>query len=383
MSDATLAEIKSIIVEQDKRAEGWVNKVNERLDFVEKNLEETLVAKNRPSLSGAARDTAGYTRKLGTAMRKAALGDDAEIKSMSAGSDPDGGYLVIPAMDSMVRQIRDIISPLSGLVRNVDLDSGSEMLLPYSKGTLPTGWTGESDSRPNTGTVGVGEHRIALCEVYANPQISQKLLDTANYDVGAILTDQITHGLAAAEAEALHNGDGILRPRGFTTIATSTDDDASRAFDTIQYVPTGSAGAFAASTASGVLLDVIAALKPQYRANAKWFMSRATASTLWKIKIGSTDDRPMWQQSIQAGQPASLFGYPVVISDNVPAIAGGSLSIWFGDWQQAYTTIRMPGIKLLRDPYTTKGQVNFYAYARVGGMVTNCEAVKVLKFAAS
>lgn len=382
MSEATIAEIKSIIVEQDKRAEGWVNEVNERLDFVEKNLEKTMIVKQRPFM-GDNTQVDGYSRKFGDAMRKAALGDDSEIKAMSAGSDPDGGYLVVSAMDSVVRQIRDIISPLSGLVRNINLDSGSEMLLPYNKGTLPTGWTGETDSRPNTGTVGVGEHRIALCEVYANPQISQKLLDVANYDIGQILTDQITHGLAAAEAEALHNGDGIVRPRGFTTIATSAVDDDSRAFDTIEYIPTGSAGAFTASTASGVLLDAIAALKPQYRANARWLMSRSTAATLWKLKISSTDERPLWQPSVQAGQPALLFGYPVVISDNVPAIAGGSLSIWFGDWQQAYTTVRMPGIKLLRDPYTVKGMVNFYAYARVGGMVTNCEAVKAVKFAVS
>ena len=69
--------------------------------------------------------------------------------------------------------------------------------------------------------------------------------------------------------------------------------------------------------------------------------------------------------------------------DTSPAIAANSLSMWLADWQQAYTLVRMPGLKLLRDPYTTKGEVMFYAYQRVGGLVTNSEAIKAVKFAAA
>ena len=38
---------------------------------------------------------------------------------------------------------------------------------------------------------------------------------------------------------------------------------------------------------------------------------------------------------------------------------------------------------ILRDPYTNKPFVNFYATKRVGGCVSNSEAIKLLKFAAS
>lgn len=331
-------------------------------------------------LGGTPQGGSNYTRELGNAMRKAALGDDSQIRALSTVSDPDGGYLVIPQMDRTVRQIRDIVSPFSGLVRDITLDSGAELLMPYFKGTLPSGWVGEKDARPVTDTVGMGQHRITLHELYANPTATQKLLDTANYDIGQILVDQIAHGLAAAEAEALHTGDGTARPRGFADMPTAATSDASRAFGTVQHVVTGSAGGFGSGTATGKLLDVIAALKPQYRANARWIMSRATASVLWSLKVSATDDRPLWQPSLQEGQPDRLLGYPVTISDSTPEIGTGSLSIWFGDWQQAYTTIRMPGVRLLRDPYSVKGEVAFYAYTRVGGMVTNSEALKVLKF---
>lgn len=372
-----LAEIKRLVVDQGRSIEEWRESESKRLAELKSQFDEFVLRSQRPGV-GAHDSQEGYSPKLGQAMRKAALGDDTEIKAMSAGSDPDGGYMVVPAMDNVLRQIRDIVSPLSSLVRNVDLTSGAELLLPYQRGTLPSAWIGETNARPETDTLAAGQHRIALNEVYVCPSVSQKLLDVANFDIGAILIDQIAHGLATAEAIALHTGDGIARPRGFTTYTTAAQDDDTREWGVIEHIATGASGAFH-TTKADPLLDTVARLKPQYRANARWLMSRSTAATLWKLKE-ATSDRYLWEPGLHAGQPDRLFGYPVTIDDNIPAIGADALAIWFGDWQQAYTTIRMPGIRLLRDPYTTKGEVKFYCYARVGGMVTNSEAIKAVKF---
>jgi HK97 family phage major capsid protein len=64
----------------------------------------------------------------------------------------------------------------------------------------------------------------------------------------------------------------------------------------------------------------------------------------------------------------------------VPAITTDSLSIAFGDFQRAYTVVRKLGVKLLSDPYTDKPNVRLYGYQRVGGGVSNFEALKFLKF---
>lgn len=374
-----LSAVKELIETQGVQFGDAFKKHRADIDELRADFDSAYLKSQRLSLLGEASGNAsGYTRELGEAMRKAALGDETEIKRLSAGSDPEGGYLVVPQMDAVIRQVRAAVSPFSSLVRNVDLVSGAELLMPYFKGTLPSAWVGENASRPKTDTVGAGQHRIALHEVYVCPAVSQKLLDTANYDIGAIFVDQIAHGLASAEAEALHSGDGVLRPRGFTTVDTAATADDARDFGIVQHIVTGANGAFH-TTKADPLLDVVAALAPQYRPNAKWLMSRSTAATLWKLRDSGTD-RYLWEPSLQAGQPDRLYGFEVVIDDNVPAIATGSLSIWFGDWQQAYTTVRMPGLRLLRDPYTTKGEVSFYTYQRVGGLLTNSEAVKALKF---
>jgi HK97 family phage major capsid protein len=42
--------------------------------------------------------------------------------------------------------------------------------------------------------------------------------------------------------------------------------------------------------------------------------------------------------------------------------------------------VRKLGVKLLSDPYTDKPNVRLYGYQRVGGGVSNFEALKFLKF---
>jgi HK97 family phage major capsid protein len=52
----------------------------------------------------------------------------------------------------------------------------------------------------------------------------------------------------------------------------------------------------------------------------------------------------------------------------------------FGDFRAGYTVVDRVGIRSLRDPYSNKPYVGFYVTKRVGGMVVNSEAIKVLKF---
>lgn len=323
----------------------------------------------------------GSDPRLGEAVRLALLGDDRELKSMSAGDDSAGGYMVVPQMDNRVRLIRDRVSPLSSLCRTIELREGGEALLPRVNGTLASGWVGETESRPVTDSLPVGLDRIELHEVYANPQATQKLLDTATYDVGALMVDVIGHGLAVAEDIALHTGNGVGRPRGLTTYTTAATADGSRTWGVIEHIPTGASGGWHTNGADP-LFDTVAALAPQYRANARWLMNRATLASIRKLR-DATGDNYLWIPGLVAGEPDRLLGHPVVLSENVPTIAANALAIYFGDLEAAYTIVRMPGLRLLRDPYSTKGYVGFYAYQRVGGGLVDSSAIKAVKFAAA
>ena len=125
-------------------------------------------------------------------------------------------------------------------------------------------------------------------------------------------------------------------------------------------------------------MDVVGALKAQYRANARWLMNSLTAARVRKLK--DAEGRHVWLDSLVAGQPATLLGYPVEIDESMPDVSAGSLSIAFGDFQKGYTIIERPGAKFLTDPYTDKPNVRLYAYRRVGGAISDFNAIKLLRF---
>ena len=109
-------------------------------------------------------------------------------------------------------------------------------------------------------------------------------------------------------------------------------------------------------------------------------MSSKTASRVRKLK--DAEGRFLWSDGLAAGEPSRLLGYPVLIAEQMPEIAEGSFSIAFGDFAAGYTIAERPDLRILRDPFSQKPHVLFYATKRVGGAVTDYAAIKLLRFAA-
>ena len=78
-----------------------------------------------------------------------------------------------------------------------------------------------------------------------------------------------------------------------------------------------------------------------------------------------------------------LMGYPVLVAEDMPDVASGSYSIAFGDFTAGYTVAERPDLRVLRDPFSAKPHVLFYATKRVGGDVSDFAAIKLLKFGTS
>ncbi len=64
----------------------------------------------------------------------------------------------------------------------------------------------------------------------------------------------------------------------------------------------------------------------------------------------------------------------------MPPIKEGNMAIAIGDFKSAYKIIDRGGISIMRDPYTDKPFVKFYAVKRVGGDVVNHSAIKLAMF---
>lgn len=310
-----------------------------------------------------------------------------EIRAeLSVGSDPDGGYLVPTAMDSRVRQRLYETSPMRQISEVTSITTSS-LQFPVDTGEAASGgWVSEKEARSETGTPQVGMQTIQVHEQYAEPHVTQKLLDDAAIDVEAWLSGKIADKLTRTENAAFINGNGVGKPRGFLDYsgAATTANDDSRSWGILQYVASGVSGGFetAANGSADELIDLVHKLNPAYRAGARFTMNRSTIAEVRKLKDG--DNNYLWSMgNIQTGQPQSLLGYGITEMEDMPDIGADSFSLAFGNFNTGYLIVDRMGIRVLRDPYTNKPFVKFYTTKRVGGDVQNFDAIKLFKFGTS
>lgn len=303
-------------------------------------------------------------------------------KAMSVGSDPDGGYLVMPDTTGRIVQFVRETSPIRA-VASAQTISSDALEGSYDLDEADAGWVSERGARSETGTPGLGRWRIPVHEIYAAPRITQKLLDDAEIDVEAWISGKVGDRFSRKENAAFVNGDGDGKPRGFLTYSHGTPAGSSTAaYRVIERIATGASGAFNGTDPGDALYDVAFALKAQFRQRAVWMMNRATLAEVLKLKDG--DGSYLWQPDFQAsGIGIRLIGQPVVEGEDMPDIAADSLSIAFGDFAAGYQIVDRAGIRVLRDPYSNKPEVEFYTTKRTGGDVVGFEAIKLLRFASA
>ena len=356
-----------------------VDRLNKALTEQKAALDKMTLAGRRPAL-GEAREADEKKAAIERYMR---AGDATAInalqtKSLNAGVDAEGGYLAPEPTERIIAAALRDISPIRQIatVREIGATSFKK---PVSLGGGAAGWVGETGGRVETATPTLSSIDFPTMELYAMPAASQTLLDDAVVDIEQWLADEVQGEFAAQETSAFVTGDGVNKPKGFLSYPIT--EESVRAPNEIGYVATGAVGAFAASNPSDKILDLIYTPKQAFRANGRFVLNRKTLSVVRKFK--DADGNYLWQPSLVAGAPSTLFGYPVTEVEEMPDIAANAHAIAFGDFQRGYLIVDRQGVRILRDPYSAKPYVLFYTTKRVGGGVQNFDAIKTLKFAAS
>lgn len=301
-----------------------------------------------------------------------------ELKSLSSGSDVDGGYVAPDETQTEIDRLLSEVSPIRGIA-SVHQTSSGNLRKPVSQGGATSGWVSETAARPETGAPTLDLIEFPMAEIYAMPATTQALLDDAVVNVDQWLAEEVRDVLAAQETTAFVTGDGVSKPKGFlsyTNVAQS-----AHAWGQVGYVATGTDGGFDSSNPMDVILDLIYAPKSVYRPNARFVMNRRTVSAVRKFK--DADGNYIWQPGSGAGQPSSLLGYSITEVEDMPDIASASFSMAFGDFRRGYLIVDRSGVNVVRDPYSAKPYVLFYTTKRVGGGIQDFHAIKLLKFAVS
>lgn len=352
-----------------------LQKQEERLTM----LDHKTARANRPALSTRTEVEVPHRKAMNAYLRHgdddALRGLELEGKAMSTAINSDGGFLVDPQTAETIKSSLSTTASIRQIANLVNVDATSFDVL-IDQNDTGAGWANETSSTAETGTPTIERISIPLYELNAMPKVSQRLLDDSAFDVESWLATRIAEKFARAEASAFINGDGVDKPRGF--LDHTIVDDASWTWGSLGSVPTGSGTGVGDGDA---LIDVVYALNAPYRAKASFVMNSKTAGELRKLK--DADGRHLWADGFAFGEPGRLLGYPVLIAEDMPDIAADAHPIAFGDFSCGYTIAERPDLRVLRDPFSAKPHVLFYASKRVGGDVSDFAAIKLLRVAVS
>ncbi len=372
----TMADSFDIVARQDA-ADEKITVLRSDVDEVKARLDKVGRAAARPAIGGAAigEPSAEVKGFVDGYLRR---GREAEIKSISGAVPQDGGYAVPREIDAMIASELKEISPIRSLAQVVQVGSAGYRKLITTGGTS-SGWVGETAGRPATDTPEFAEIAPPSGELYANPAASQSMLDDAAFDLEGWLASEVAMEFARAEGSAFVGGNGVDQPLGFLSSPTSLAGDVVRPFGSLQYIGSGDADGFDANPESR-LIDLVHTMKAGHRQGASWVMNSATLSEVRKLK--TSDGAFLWQPGMVEGQPDRLLGYPVVEAEDMPDVAAGAFPIAFGNFKAGYIIAERSATQILRDPFTNKPFVHFYATKRVGGQVLDSSAIKLMKIEA-
>lgn len=331
--------------------------------------------------SGAAAAEPEYTRAFASYARRGdnvdalqaanAIGERATVHAaMSVGSNTDGGYLAPVEWDRELHRRQRATSPMRRLstVRATSVGAFTSL---WNGDQWGSGWVGETAARPMTTSATLSPIPFAAGEIYANVAATQRLLDDSAINVDSWLIDSLEREFTRQEGVAFLSGDGVNKPNGFLTYATGGSNAAAHPGGAIQVVTS-------VPTVDD-LMDFSFSLAAPYRQNATWLMSSLTAAYLAKYK--TIDGQFLWQPGLQADRPSTLLGRPVEVDEGMPAPTSGNLAIAYGDFRAGYLINDRLGVRVLRDPYTNKPFVMFYATKRVGAGLLDPNAIRLLKVA--
>ena len=377
-----VAEVKSAVSGFMREFKDFQDDIRDRLQQQESRLtmlDRKSLTAARPRLSAAAETEAPHQKAVGAYLR---TGDDdglrgLELEGKALSITGDGGYLLDPQTSATIRSVLTSGASIRQVANVVNVNATSYDVLVDTT-DVGAGWNDES-SVSETTTPTVDRISIDLFELSALPKASQRLLDDSAFDVEGWLAEKIADKFSRAEADAFINGDGSDKPMGI--LSHTKVAQASWSWGNLGYVVTGTSGGFDPSDPADAIIDLVYALGARYRANGTFVMNSKTAGSVRKLKDG--DGRFLWSDGLAAGEPARLMGYPVLIAEDMPDVAAGSYSIAFGDFHAGYTVAERPDLRVLRDPFSAKPHVLFYATKRVGGDVSDFAAIKLLKFGTS
>lgn len=272
--------------------------------------------------------------------------------AQSVGTTTAGGFLV---PQSFSDRLEIALKFYSGMMENAEIietDGGAAIPWPTVNDTTQVGALLTENST-------IGAQDVTFASVTLNAfmytskliAVSIQLMQDSFLNVDNLVADLAGQRLGRIWNTDFTVGAGTALPKGIVVAAASGK--------------VGTAGQ-TTSVIYDDLIDLIHSIDPAYRGSSKWMANDSSIKVVRKLK--DSQNRPLWEPSVQAGQPDTLLGYPVVTNNDVAVMAANAKSIVFGALNK-YKIRRVRGVTLMRltERYADNLQVGFFAFARVDG----------------
>ena len=379
------------ILEKLEKAENTIEEQNERLERLE-------ISSQRPIIHDAKDLNEDYNYKMFTEYLSKGTSQKNDFTSDPSYFMPRNISLHIEknvTKNSIMRQLCSI-EKISG---------DSLECLVTEKDITSVQWSTGSQAGDTT-LPKIKVHNIQLNELYAQPQITKKLLEDSVIDIAGWLINYLVDAFSRAENQAFISGDGNGKPYGILSYIKSTEIAAPK--PTILGSEPGSAPSTTSSTASSpetgpkstnpesqplneviacqeitsdAIINLYYSLDEYFASKAAFIMHRSVLQEIRSIKLPS--GQYICHPGLTLGSPDTLMGLPVYQTSDMPnSTIRDHPIIALADFKNAYKIVENNSIKILRDPFTTKPFIKFYTTKRVGGAIINHNAIKFLKITA-
>jgi len=359
-----------------------VEKINKDLADIGKQMTDIEKKAGRP-LPGkddkeVTPEQAEYRKAFALYLRKGRTEGLEELsrKAMNTGSDPDGGYLVVPEMDQTIDRVAQTMGGLAPLADTITIGTAKWEKLVKTSGMamrrVADGATGGETTEPKFAKIAI---EVFTAEV--EPWIFNETLEDSRINLETDLADEAAIGFTEGANAEYITGNGVGKARGIT--AYTNVHNGSYAWGSVGYIRSGKSAAFMSIAPSDRVIDLQHALKSQYRSGANWLTNDTTLGVMRQMKDGS-GAYYLWNPDPAGGFGGRFLGSPVTVDDNMPALGAGSYSLAFGNFKRGYKIVNRAGTTLIRDNITAKGQTKFNFRRRFGGGIMNYEAIKLMAF---
>ncbi len=355
----------------DPLTEEKIKKLNDALDYQKNKISELETAFNRPEISTKNSDENYYQDKtsLESYLKKGIDGNYfSEKKSLSS----DGSFLldnttsknIIKTIESnsIMRQLASVEKISTHALEIIKDNDNQDAGWVESKTAK---WVGETDDRPETQISKLDRQVINAHEIYAQPKITQKLIDDAKIDIVKWIIEKISSSFAKVESYAFINGRGNTEPQG---ILRANNNSNKQSFTLPQK-----------DFLADDIIKLYYSLPAQYAARGSFLMHRNMLQIIRSFKCPTTGHY-IWSPGLTLGSPDTLLGAPVYESPDMPLPADNATVIAFADFKEAYKIVDRANINIIRDPFTHKPFIKFYATKRIGGDIVNSNAISFISF---